>query len=511
MSVEDFSEALKRQRAASQAGGRSWDDPTPLFADYEKPAPYPVDALPPVIRGAVQVYQAFAQQPVELIASSALGAVSLACQGLADVDRDGNLNGPCSLSFVSVASSGERKTACDRRMRRALEQWQEEKRQEQAPAIRAAERRLALWEARRDGLMSKVKRLSGSIKPEDEAEREQLESKVLLLESERPTVPPQVKLFHEDTTQEKLAVNLAAGWPSSSLWSDEAGLIVGSHAMSEDSALRFLALLNRLWDGGTFDRQREARNSAYVRGRRFTVSLMLQPSALAKLVSAGDGIARGVGALARFLLAWPSTTIGSRTYRSGDLGSSALVQFDARLRGLLDAPLPLDPDGALRPPALRLSSEAFEIWRQLHDDIEHQLGRRGEFSELPDFGAKAAEQAARIACVMHVFEHGPAGEIGPGAMLAGARLAIWHLAETRRIFATIGQAGEAADAQLLLEWLQDQAEAPTLRDILRLGPYRIRDKRRRDAAIAMLVDHGLARVEQRGQADHLVLNPKARS
>jgi Protein of unknown function (DUF3987) len=456
-------------------------------------------------------YQVFGQQPVELVASSALASAALACQGLANVSRDGNLVGPCSLSFISVAVSGERKTACDTRMRRAAREWQDQRRKEQEPTIKIAETRLAIWQGEKDGIAAKIKRLAGSTKQNDQVEREQLKSKLLLHDKERPKVPPWTRLFYEDITPEKLATVLSEGWPSGSLWSDEAGLVVGSHAMSEDSAMRFLGLLNRLWDGNPFDRDRETRSCAHVRGRRLTTALMLQPSALAKLVAAGDGIARGVGALARFLICWPASTMGTRGYRTADLSSAALQTFDDRIRQLLDTPLPLDEAGALQPPTVRLSREAFEVWRQLHDDIERELGRRGEFSELPDFGAKAAEQAARIACVLHVFEHGPAGEIGADSMLSAARLVIWHLAETRRIFAIIGHAGETADAQVLLEWLQDQAEAPTVGNILRLGPYRLRDKRHRDAALVVLVEHGLARVEKRGGADHLVINPKARA
>jgi hypothetical protein len=506
VSVEAFDRALKRQRAEQ---AETWGDPVPLFAEHERPEPYPIDALPPIIRDAVVTYQAFGQQPIELVACSALSAASLVCQALADVDRDGNLTGPCSLSFLVVAASGERKTACDRRMRRALDQWQDEKRKEQAPAIRAAERRLAIWQTRHDGILQKIKRLSGSAKEDEQAECQNLESLLLLHDKERPEVPAQVALFYEDTTPEKLAVNLANGWPSASLWSDEGGLVIGSHAMSEDSAMRFLALLNRLWDGGTFDRQRETRNCAHVRGRRFTAALMLQPNALGKLCAAGDGVARGVGALARFLIAWPSSTIGARAYRPGDLDHHALQAFDARLRLLLDAPLPLE-DGALKPPTVRLSQEAFDIWRSFYDDVERELGRQGEFSELPGFGAKAAEQAARIACVLHVFEHGPQGEIGAATMMAGAKIAIWHLTETRRVFANIGRTGEASDADLLLEWLRDHESAPTLGDILRLGPNRLREKKRRDGAVQKLVEHGLARVEKDGDAERLTINPKAR-
>jgi hypothetical protein len=506
MTVEDFSEAMKR-KAAQDA--EAWGDPVPLYAEHQRPAAYPIDALPPIIRGAVERYQQFGQQPIELVACSALASAALACQALADVDRDGNLTGPISLSFLSIARSGERKSATDTRMRRALVAWQTERRREQAPTVKAAERRLAAWQARRDGMLNKIKRLAGSVKTEDEIARQQIESALLLLDEERPNVPPQIHLFHEDTSAEKLAINLATGWPSSSLWSDEAGLVVGSYAMSEGSALSFLTLLNRLWDGNPFDRERVSRESVHLRGRRFTVSLMMQPTALATLVSAGNGMARGVGALARFLIAWPNSTIGSRAYREGDLEAAELQAFDARARALLDAPLPLDQDGALEPPKLRLSRGAFTGWRLLHNTIEQELGSKGEFADLTDIGAKTAEQAARLAGVLHVFEYGPKGEITQETMLAAGKIALWHLHEARRIFGMIGRAGETADAQVLLEWLLEQPEAPWLGAILQSGPYRLRNKERRDQAIAILTEHGLARVEIRTRRQFLAVNPKA--
>jgi hypothetical protein len=72
----------------------AWPEVIPLFAEHEASGPYPIDVLPPTLRGAIQSYQAFGQQPLSMVACSALSAVSLACQGLADVDRDGNLRGP---------------------------------------------------------------------------------------------------------------------------------------------------------------------------------------------------------------------------------------------------------------------------------------------------------------------------------------------------------------------------------------------------------------------------------
>jgi hypothetical protein len=53
--------------------------------------------------------------------------------------------------------------------------------------------------------------------------------------------------------------------------------------------------------------------------------------------------------------------------------SPRLSTFHERIRELLDANLPLDEQGRLRAPLLRLSPGAFAIWRNYHDEIESEL------------------------------------------------------------------------------------------------------------------------------------------
>ena len=49
----------------------------------------------------------------------------------------------------------------------------------------------------------------------------------------------------------------------------------------------------------------------------------------------------------------------------------------------------------LAPPSLSLSPPAFGVWRSLHDEVEAELSRVGEFGSVPDIGAKIAENAHR--------------------------------------------------------------------------------------------------------------------
>src|SRR5262249_4940939 len=163
-------------------------------------------------------------------------------------------------------------------------------------------------------------------------------------------------------------------------------------------------------------------------------------------------------------------------------------------------------------PVLCLSRPAFQVWRQLHDEVEVELSRVGEFAGVPDFGSKIGENAARIAANFHVITQGPGGSICAATMEGAAAVAIWHLNEARRILGSTKTPEDIADATLLFEWLSSREASDSIepRDILRLGPPQLRDKGRRDAAIKILAAKNWGCIVTVGNADRFVLNPKTR-
>ena len=55
----------------------TWPTPRPLLHDVGHEASYPIQVLPPIIQDAVTAYQQYGQQPLPLIACSALANISL--------------------------------------------------------------------------------------------------------------------------------------------------------------------------------------------------------------------------------------------------------------------------------------------------------------------------------------------------------------------------------------------------------------------------------------------------
>ena len=492
----------------SNAETAQWPDPEPLIEPEDAELDYPLDALPKLISAAVREYRAYGQQPVSMIASSALASTSLACQGLADVERDSLLKGPISLNFDVIAVSGERKTSADRYFVRVIREWLAAKRESMAAEVNDAKSALGAWEAERDGLLAKIKSASGNKAVGEKADIDAMKKSLSKLEQKKPASAIMPALFYEDVNAETLAVKFAEGWPSASLWSAEGGLVIGSNGMSDDNLMKFIALLNRLWDGHPFERERLHAKSARVDGRRFTVSLMMQPIVMARLLGACEGAARNMGFVARNLTSWPTSTIGHRPYREPPADLSAGNALAHRLKELLDKPLPTTGSQmVLTPPSLPLSWQAKKIWTQFFNDIESELSRLGIFGDVADIGSKIAENAARMAAIFHVIEQDPKGEIGQQLMAAAIAVVFWHLNEARRVIGANRKPQAVADAELLLEWLlKQETEQIDPRDILRRAPRRLRDRNCRDAALKVLADRHWA--AERG--GHLILNPKAK-
>ena len=117
-----------------------------------------------------------------------------------------------------------------------------------------------------------------------------------------------------DATPEGLAIALTQEWPTGGIFSSEAGVILGSHGMSSDSAMRNLGLLNVLWDGSSHRITRRTSEPIEIRGLRLTMVLQTQEQTLKEFFTKTSGLARGIGFLARFLVTFPESTQGTRMF-----------------------------------------------------------------------------------------------------------------------------------------------------------------------------------------------------
>lgn len=485
--------------------GAAWSDLVPLVSSVA-PEPYPLEVFPEAIRAAVEEVQAFAQAPIAMVATSALSALSLAAQALFDVKRAEKLTGPIGLFTLVLADSGERKTTCDEFFMPAIRQWEHRQAEAMRPELEQHEAAMAAWEAEREGLLAAIKQAT---KSPGKVSVDALKRELANLQADKPEAPRVPRLIYSDITPEELGYQLARRWPSAAIASSEAGTVLGSHGMTGDSAMRNMARLNDLWSGQEIQSDRRTSESWKARCARLTVGLQVQESTLRSFFDKSGGLARGTGFLARFLVAWPESTQGTRMFRDAPASWPNLARYHQAIERILSIPVAMDEDGALTPAMLPLTVEAKSAWVAYHDEVEKRLSAGGDFSDVKDVASKSADNAARLAALFHIFEHG-SGAVSLEAMEAGCMVAAWHLHESRRFFGEIALPTELSDAMRVIRWAVEYGSAQGVsevatRDLQRLGP--VRNKDRLDAALRELQDHHHIRVRTDGKRKLAEINP----
>lgn len=457
------------------------EGPQPLLRSIPHGEPYPLAALGP-LRDVMEAVADISQAPAAIAVQSALSVVSLAVQGFADVETLGG-DAPCSLFCLTIAESGERKSTCDRLLMQGVRDHEKTTATDHRAARDDFDVTHKIWTEKRKRLIADA----AGAKP-DKAIAAQTDLKAIGPEPSAPLLP---NLTAMDPTFEGLLKLYGASRPALGLFSDEAGGFIGGHAMNSDNRLKTMAGLSQLWNGEPIDRTRAGDGTQTYRGRRLAAHLMVQPVAALPLLS--DPLAMGQGFLARFLLTQPPSRIGTRLKRDAGPNCAHIVErFGAHLSGILSADLPTDGHPQeLAPRRLTLSPDAKELLWRFHDAVERAQAEGKELEPLRAFASKAVEQAARIAGVLTLWADLDAAHITAQAMGWGVTLSQFYLGEAKRLAEAGAVSIETENAELLRRWLLERWDHGeiTPRDVVRLGPNRLRESKSARAALAVLLRH----------------------
>ena len=484
-----------------------WGLPEPLYADFEK-HPYPIEALPEPIKQAVQEVQRFIQAPTALVANCALSSLSVAIQGHIDMQRADGLRSPVSLYMMTIADSGERKTSVDSLFIKPIREFDQKQAEIAKPLINRYKTDLAAWEAQRAGILQALKQNAANKEPK---QSRCLHDDLIELDQNKPEPPKVPRLMAGDATPEALAYRLAKEWPIAGLISSEAGTVLGSHGMGKDSAMRNLAQLNVLWDGAQLDIERRTSESFTVRDVRLTTALQIQEATLREFLGKNGVLARGSGFLARFLLAWPETTQGTRLYSAPPKAWPSLSAFNQRISQILNEQLNINNNGTLQPKTLEFTPDAQQSWIEFLNEIERALPSGGELHDIRDVASKTADNAARLAALFHVYEHGKDAAVNAETFSRASQIATWHLLEGKRFYGELALPEEMANAARLNDWLVSFCKQNIVTnikrgDIQRLSPFR--NKEKLDVIIKDLEELNRVKSVDIGKRRDIYINPK---
>ena len=491
------------------ANSNEWQDPESIIA-YQDSEDYPLEQLPEPLRLTAIAIANYLQCPIAMVVSSIIGALSLSIQGLVNVARDNELISVISLFLLLIAESGERKSACDKMTTQHLKDLDLERFKADNEARKEYAKELKIWQAKLSGAENALKRDSEKGQPTHEQEQ-----RINALYLEEPAIPRSTTFLLEDTTPEGLIKAMDKGHPFNGIFSSEAGIVFGSHGMSSESAMRNMATLNKFWDGEAIRVTRsDIAKNTLLTGRRLTLNLAIQASAVRAFFEGSKGLARGTGFGARFLIAWPKSTQGFRPYKEPVNSFTALDSFKRRTLELINTDLVIDEKtGAIEAHTLTLSTKAKAVWVAFFNDTEAELKTGGELTNIKDVTSKAGDNAARLAALFHVYEHGTTGTISEDHMTKACHLMAWYLMESRRFFGEIALPKELSNATLLDTWLIDyckdnKATRISTRTAKQLCPNPLRTKEAFSDTVKHLTELSRLRTITEGKKKWLEINPK---
>ena len=220
------------------------EPPRPLIRELPPADPFPVEALGDVLEAATRAINDRVQAPMAICGQSTLAAATLAAQGHGDVQLPTGHVKPISNFFMSVAATGERKTATDHEALWPFRKREAALREDYDRALPQYENAKIALEKARDHAVKKAKGDRAAIR--------------FALDSLGPPPPALLSpmLTYPEPTYEGLCKHLVSGQPSIGIFSAEGGQFIGGHGITPEAVLRTAAGLSCLWDGEPIKRVR---------------------------------------------------------------------------------------------------------------------------------------------------------------------------------------------------------------------------------------------------------------
>ena len=465
--------------------------------------PFPVDAFPKIIRNAIYEVEQHTQAPQALIAASALGVISLACQNRIDVCRLNDLRSPVSLFLLTLAESGERKSTVDKMLMKPLYQLEENLFEKYTHDLTIWQNDETIFNIEKKALMSKLKSDIRRGK-DDLATNEKLK---VLLESHRKA-PVRFKQIFNDATPAAIKDYLCGYWRSIGIMSDEAGTIFNGYTLNE------LPFINKMWDGATFSVERKSEPEKLIRNARLTLALMVQPDVFKGYLQRKGDAAKGIGFFARCLICQPDSKQGSRKISSPLVSSEHLPVFHQRLMEIVNESIARDNQNDRL--CLRFSVEAENRWIEFYNKVESDMGGLGVLSNFKDYASKVAENMARITSLLHYF-NGNDGDIPLSTVEDAVKITTWYVNEYIHIFSKPQELTPAiSEADELYWWIKNHCNrlvVPyiTKNTVLQYGPNKFRKRSKANELLGMLYSQNRILVAKKGKTTLITiagLNPE---
>lgn len=333
---------------------KMWGTPTPLRPDGTNLLPFPVNALPPILREMASAIAETTSTDVAMAGTSILSAVSYCFSGVYRMSAKRDHTEPLVLDALTVAEPSFKKSPVISMVKLPYIQfahdWNENNKQDIFKA--QAERRI---------LETKLLALE---KKEDVTADEIAE-----LQTKISNIPASNfrRIVVDDITPESL-VNQLEENGTLLMISDEAGML-GNFSGRYSNNIPNLDLLLKSWNGETYISDRVTRASIVLKKPYMSICLACQPYVFDSMIS--NTAFRGSGLIARFVYCFPISNIGSRHYDTSPVPENVAENYKKLIYKLLDKKFTYHDEKELY---LHFDGKAYNEFVQYYNNyIEPQL------------------------------------------------------------------------------------------------------------------------------------------
>jgi hypothetical protein len=473
---------------------REWPEiiPLPKRGELDFQDDYPLSILPSVLQVAAAEAARFHKVPLASPAIAGLSVLAAAIAGKAIVVERPGLEHHPSLFFAMIAPSGERKSSPFKEMCYPLRRYYEDN--------------LSIY----DDLLLKKKAMDVAIDLKIAALKadgrknnwspEQIAQGIEEYEKKRFPAPVSPMLYTTDCTEQRLVQIMADRGGSFAVLSGEGRPIIDSilgkysgNGFTGDSV--YLAAIS----GDTITRDRigtdGVREERIIHHPCLTVCFMVQNDKFLEMATHPS--LRSSGTLARIWPVWLQSKVGYRLEDENDYGldTAKLEPFNRTVFELLSRKN-RDAKGLIAPHRATLSSDAAELRREFHNEIEISQREGGPLDDVRAIASKAVSQTCKMALILHIVS-GPSvldekqSVISIETWSAAQTLGRYHLREAARSQRLADEDPLLESARKLLAWIRkERLKTVTPRLIARRGPRPRLKAADIDKTLALLKDHG---------------------
>jgi hypothetical protein len=306
-----------------------------------------------------------------------------------------------------------------------------------------------------------------------------------------PIAPISVRVVCSDTTIEKLVEILGDNPRGTLVARDElAGWLTSFQRYKGRSGGTDLPNWLEMHRAGSVivDRKSTDRKTLFVARAAVSIIGGIPPGVLARALTA-DFLDAGLAA--RFLMAMPPKL--PKEWSEIEVAPEVEQGYEGALDRLLVLGFGRDQRGEHAPHVLSLSPEAKAIWIAFYNEwAQEQAGVEGEFASVY---SKLEAYTARLSLLHHVvscvgLDVDDRREVGARSIQAGISLCRWFAAESRRIYATLGESEEEHNIRRLLEFVQARGGCITVRELQRSNARKYPGADQAEAALNSLASAG---------------------